>query len=542
MKKTNKGLAAAIVAAFLPLSAATAAPIAQAVVGPDAVSTYALAATPVEETQDNQISTVTVVRSASPAPVKPTTVTKSVIPDTVVPNAVVPVNLDTATTQYDLVLPQQPVKMTADSVFARSTDGYIQGRGNVDISQGTDEIHTDYVEGSTKSQIYNIPGKAVWIQGQNAMTGSGLIYNGKTKGATMDTMEGYISPTTYVRGTDGEMYDGKGYLKKGLITTPHAVAETPDYYITGDDIHIYPGDKYTAENTKLWFKHVCLLTYGHYEGRLDANAHKSYLFSLFPRPSYTKDDGLGLYGDAEFPMNRDGSFAFKVGYEIHTKSGFKPTAEFVRYSRYGNFSFGYSTEESTLNDKHVWARKFPEFKYTMPRIDFGTTGIYMNNNFSWGRWNEDYAGTGSHKGYQTEISHTPINLWHGSNIRFFAGYRKDMYSIKESMRRDPYNGVVFHQILSPRLWTNLWYYKHNLSGSTPYNFDTIDNPRQKGVSVGYAATPRDTFILTLVRDLDTHEISDRNYTWIRDLHSFMADITYKQVDKEWEVHVRAKDF
>ena len=64
-------------------------------------------------------------------------------------------------------------------------------------------------------------------------------------------------------------------------------------------------------------------------------------------------------------MNRDGSFAFKVGYEIHTKSGFKPTAEFVRYSRYGNFSFGYSTEESTLNDKHVWARKFPEFKYTM---------------------------------------------------------------------------------------------------------------------------------------------------------------------------------
>lgn len=44
----------------------------------------------------------------------------------------------------------------------------------------------------------------------------------------------------------------------GLITTPHAVAKTPDYYLTGDDIHIYPGEKWTSENTALWFKHICL--------------------------------------------------------------------------------------------------------------------------------------------------------------------------------------------------------------------------------------------------------------------------------------------
>ena len=45
------------------------------------------------------------------------------------------------------------------------------------------------------------------------------------------------------------MYDNIGYIKHGLITTPHAVAKTPDYYITGDDIRIYPGEKFTAENT-----------------------------------------------------------------------------------------------------------------------------------------------------------------------------------------------------------------------------------------------------------------------------------------------------
>ena len=107
----------------------------------------------------------------------------------------------------------------------------------------------------------------------------------------MDTIEGFIGPGTYIRGTGAEMVDGVGYVKHGLITTPHAVAKTPDYYITGDDIRIYPGEKFTAENTKLWFKHVCLLTYGHYEGRLDEEDNRnSWLFTLLPRPTYNSDD------------------------------------------------------------------------------------------------------------------------------------------------------------------------------------------------------------------------------------------------------------
>ena len=55
-------------------------------------------------------------------------------------------------------------------------------------------------------------------------------------------------------------------------------------------------------------------------------------------------------------------------------------------------------------------------------------------------------------------------------------------------------------------------------------------------------TPRDTVIFTWAQDLDDDHISDRNYTWVRDLHSFIATITYKQVDKEWQVKIKAKDF
>lgn len=117
-----------------------------------------------------------------------------------------------------------------------------------------------------------------------------------------------------------------------------------------------------------------------------------------------------------------------------------------------------------------------------------------------------------------------------------------MYSTKDAQRRDPYSGVILNQGINDRLWTSFWYKKHNVSGYTPYRFDTLDKPRQKGFSVGYVLTPRDTVIFSLAQNLDNNDIATRNYTWVRDLHSFIAIITYKQVEKEWQVKVQAKDF
>ena len=454
-----------------------------------------------------------------------------------------PVNLDWASRRYDIVLPPQPVRVAADSLYMRNQDGYVQGRGNVDIQQGIDEFHSNYVEGNTKTKMYYIPGQAVWIQGETALDGSGITYDGNTHSGKVERIAGFIAPNVYIRGTDGELTNGNGYMKHGLITTPHAVAETPDYYLTGDDIHIYPGVKFTSENTALWFKHIRLLTYGHYEGNLDSQ-HKTNttLFSLLPRPRYTSDDGFGIYGGATLPLNAEETFQFQFKYAIYTKGGFQPTALFIRDTSIGRFTLGYSTEESTQSTDRVWAKKFPELTYYMPRITFGRTGIYMDNSASWGRWSEDGVATGVHKDFQTEISHTPLPLWKKANIRFFAGYRKDTYGTDDSIVRDPYTGVVLNQGINERVWTSWWYTKHNMSGVTPYRFDTIDHPRQKGVSIGYKMTPLDTFILTFDKDLDTDQVADRDFTWVRDMHSFVATITWESVSRSWDFQLVAKDF
>lgn len=457
--------------------------------------------------------------------------------------AIMPVDLDAASVKYDIVLPAQPVHMTADSLVMRSTDGYVQGRGNVDLQQGMDELHTGYIEGSTQNQLYHAPGPAVYLTSENALSGTGILYNSKDGNASMDTVEGFIGPGTYVRGTGAEMVDGVGYIRHGLITTPHAVAKTPDYYLTGDDIRIYPGEKFTAENTKLWFKHICLVTYGHYEGRLDKEDNdNSWLFTLLPRPTYNDDDGFGVRGHANIPLNQDGDLSFNLRYALTTKNGFKPTAKVEKNTKIGTFAFGYGSEESSDNDDNVWATKWPELEYFMPRIYLGDTGIYIDGSANWGRWAEDGQETGAHHGFRTEITHRPLPLWDKANIRFFSGYRRDWYSVQDAERRDPYWGVVLGQSITDRLWTSFWYKKHNVSGYTPYRFDTIDDPRQKGFSVGYILTPRDTIIFSLAQNLDSGDISDRNYTWVRDLHSFTAIITYKHVDDEWDIEVIPKDF
>lgn len=456
---------------------------------------------------------------------------------------VIPIDLDSASAQHDIVLPTQPIEVSADTMVIRGNEGYVQGRGNVDFQQGMDEVHANYIEGNTKTQVYHTKGDAIYISGNNAFTGTDVTFNGTDSSAVMGHVEGFLGTDYYLRGNDVEMIDGTYYVKHGLITTPHAVAKTPDYYITGDDIRVYPGEKFTVENTKLWFKHVCIATYGHYEGRLDKeSSNRSWLFTLLPRPNYSKSDGLILRGYADFALNKRQDLTLNVAYMLTTKNGLKPTARLVKNTKVGTFRFGYSKEESTDNDDNIWATKWPELEYFAPRLHLGHSNIYIDAQANWGRWEEDGVGTGSHKGFRTEISHSPLPLWKRANIRFFAGYRRDWYSIQDAQRKDPYSGVILNQGFNDRFWASIWYKKHNVSGYTPYRFDTLDDPRQKGISLGYVLTPRDTFIFTIAQNLDDGHISDRNYTWVRDLHSFVAAITYKQVDKSWEVKIRAKDF
>lgn len=459
----------------------------------------------------------------------------------VLSETVEPVDLTAASAAYDVQLPPQPIRMTADSMVMRNSDGYVKSRGNVDVQQGMDEIHAPVVEGNTQSQVYYVPGPAVYLSGENAMIAKGITYHSDKQGTMIQTIDGFMGPNYYIRGEGAEMVDGVGYVKHGLITTPHAVAKTPDYYLTGDDIRIYPGEKFTVENTKLWFKHVCLLTYGHYEGRLDDDASKSILFTLFPRPFFNSDDGIGLKGRGSFPLNGKDDLKLNVNYVISSQNGLKPAAQVEKNTSFGTFRLGYSTEESTDNDSNVWATKWPELEYFAPRLYLGQSGIYADTSASWGRWAEDGVETGTHKGLRVEVSHQPISLWKNANLRFFGGYRRDWYSTQNAQRKDPYYGAILNQGINDRMWVSLWYKKHNISGFTPYRFDTLDDPRQQGFSVGYVLTPLDTVIFTLAQDLDTHDVTDKNYTWVRDLHSFMAAITYKEVDSTWEVKLTAKD-
>ena len=67
-------------------------------------------------------------------------------------DAVVPVNLDAVSKESDVALPEQPVRIQSDRLLSRNSDGYIVGRGNVDVQQGMEEIHTNQIEGIRRAK------------------------------------------------------------------------------------------------------------------------------------------------------------------------------------------------------------------------------------------------------------------------------------------------------------------------------------------------------------------------------------------------------
>ena len=111
-----------------------------------------------------------------------------------------------------------------------------------------------------------------------------------------------------------------------MITTKHAMAfkHTPDYRIEGQDIKVYPGDKVVIKIHPSISKTSKVFSFGSsiQHPFVMINKVNLVIFSLVPKPTYNSDDGIGLHGNAEYPIGKHGE-AY-IDYRWYSKSGFKP--------------------------------------------------------------------------------------------------------------------------------------------------------------------------------------------------------------------------
>ena len=454
--------------------------------------------------------------------------------------AVIPVDLDRAVKREQT----PPIKIEADSMYYSDMTGKVEGKGNVDVYRLKDVLHAPLLTGNAKTQQYVAPDGARMITPISDLTGSVVSYDGLKKQGQFQQVEGKYGDY-YVKGKVGFFEDGVGHIEHGMITTPSALAKVPDYRMEGDDIKIYPNDKLVAEQVRFYFKNFIFLTMDHFVTSLKKDDSRTpSVFSFLPRPDYKSEYGFGGHARFDYPLGS--IWNMDVSYYLYTKLGFKPSVQFSRNISVGRFTFGYQSAESTLNDNNIWVRKFPEAAINFKRYYLGDSHIYASGNTSWGYWKEGNT-EGSHANWNTYLSHDPIKLSSNTTLIGQVGYMKDYYGAGSKaegtdVRGDAYYNINLNYKPANRLNTYVGYINNNLVGHTPYGYDNIDVARKVYGGFTYQIDRLDSIGVYVSKNVVNGNVDDINYTWDRDLHSFTAQIMYKQKESKWEFHIQAKDF
>lgn len=439
-----------------------------------------------------------------------------------------------------------PTRIDADSMTYTGATGDVVADGNVVMTHGNQELKAPRIVGNTKTTEYRTVGGHFNYAESGAaaknMSGGELTYRSSDNSMTADNVQGFSTPY-YFKGKNASFQNGVGHIEKGMITTKNAMAfvHTPDYRVEGEDIRVYPGDKVVIKHPTFYIKNTRLFSLPSYTASLrHDNEGEFSLFSLIPRPIYDSDDGFGLQGDIVIPSGQSGEFYFN--YQLLQKVGLKPNIGYRRQLPWGEVSLGYSKEDSTLWDEKVWVEKIGELRVDSNIYHIANSPITIRGGANIGYWKEADI-KGMHNEVFAEMSHDPIQPWKGASLRFYWGYQRDFYKYNDETRSMPYFGGDLNSSIGSRLSAWLGYKQRNIdTNNSPYEFDTIEIPKELRYGLSWHATNKDDFGISFRQNMETGKIEYRNYTYHRDLHSFDMYLTYKSIQKDWEFKIKARDF
>ena len=440
------------------------------------------------------------------------------------------------------ISPEQPLVIFADEMKYQSTSGDVSAEGDVDMAHMGEHYRTERIYGNNKTQHYVIPEAVHWTAPDNTAEAKSAEYDGLSGISTFSEFSGWHRGLYYYSGTDG-VYNRNtnvATVQNAYFTTKSAVARVPDYRIEADSIDVYPGDKYVAHHPSLFIKNTRLITLGSYSGSLRQGSIS--IWSLIPTPTYDSHNGFGIKNAFEIPLGGvKSNLYFYTRLAWYTKQGFTPDVGFRYETPQGTFHLRYAKMESTENDDHIWLEKRPSFSFRSRNYHIAKTRLKAGFGGELGYWKQDNGPSGSYRMWEVWLRHDPIRLSSHLSLDLGVGYIHDHYGYQNTFRKNAYYTVGLRGDYGGfSAWAD--YRNNNQVGHTPYAFDSYD--MTKPVSTGFRVqlTPRDAFSVNYSIDTVNGVLKHRDYTYHRDLHSFVGWIQYRSVDKEWKVMIQPKDF
>lgn len=407
-----------------------------------------------------------------------------------------------------------PIVFEGDDLSFSEATGEVFAKGNVKITKDQTVITTDELHGNTKESKVWIDGSANIIQPGLNLVGSGVDYNYKDRTGTMDTVKGKIDKQI-VTAQNINLGSKAVVLHNGTVTL--CTAEVPDYHVSADKIEMWPGDKLIAYNARFWIKDKVIFTLPKYQKSLKEEAAPS----SFPRIGYDSDNGMMIGQYLEIPLS--GDLAVYGDLTYYSQSHFKPVAGLINRDKNYTASLKWGNEQ---NGDHEWVKKEPEFIFQLNPKRIGNLPITANFSVASGKWTEGIV-SGWRQDYSLYLKADPIRLSPVFTLNVGTGYEKINYGYNGSSNNIWHYDVQLYAKPNDRLdaWTGFNY--RDESGTTVYQFDKVDVPREFTAGFMYKVDRLNGLGVEMSYDLDKDQIHDMDYTWRRNLHCLEADITYR---------------
>lgn len=382
----------------------------------------------------------------------------------------------------------------AESEYDYDTQEF-RAEGNAFVRYNDVSLTADLVIGNAGTGDFEARGNVTFTQGERAVKGSSFLYNYKTRmGHSTDASAS----------ADGIYFHGKaldskpdGYsLTSSTFTT--CDREKPHYYLSARELIIRPGDKLIARGVKFVALGRTLLTLPKYTVGLEEG-----------KRSGTKLPSLGLSGKYgtfiahSLDFSSEPGLTGELAVRLSTAQTFQGSAEFSRVAnRPMILNLSYREPYYGGRSPDTMLSRLPELAYRFyskgtpaldgrrddslnisrtvldPTSETESRGlVHMVGEAGAGKFKEDPSGVQATRlDLRAMAWLDPIHLG-GALVMPGLLARLSHYSTG-----DNYTGLGFQlaaaQKLGPKSYISLIYVTHAITGSTPFDFDPVEAPRE----------------------------------------------------------------
>jgi hypothetical protein len=339
-------------------------------------------------------------------------------------------------------------------------------------------------------------------------------------------------------------------LHARLLTVDNSKTAPTDSADKPQDATISHQPSLSAQGAGLYFRNTKILPVPSYVLRnsaLGGNRDKK-AFSITPQIATGSVDGLLITTQLQYAFNPENPDSLQAVADLglSLRQGFRGGLGLNANNKFGSFNVNAHVNDILTSqiDNRVRLNRVPEVNYKSPDISLfnlpGNRQAGLLLGASWGNYREtnidnnhhvDSARTQLYAKFTTRLKNP-----RGPYLELFA--RSARYSNFDQHMNTLGYEIGYYDNITKYLDGQFSYSHTNVSGATPFSFDSVEIRSELRATFDILLTPRYIVPIDLRYDLDENEFRDKSFGILRNYKTFAYGLTYNTAHRELSLEFR----